>query len=57
MICVQSKATFAVSIDFFINISTTNIHVKCPGMAKFLLQLNKRFTLLPDEASEIIAIP
>ena len=47
---------FAVSLDFFINISSNNIHVKCPGLARFLLQLNKRFALSPDEASEIIAI-
>ncbi len=56
MICIGSKAMFAVSIDFFINISTSNIHVKCPGLARILLQLNKRFAPLPDEASEVIAI-
>ena len=35
---------------------TTDRHVKCPGLAGLLHQLNKRFALLPDEASEIIAI-
>ena len=55
MIC---KAMFAVSIDLFINISwnVQQRHVKCPGLAGFLHQLNKRFALSPDEASEIIAI-
>ena len=43
---------FAVSIDLFTNIS----HVKGPGLAGFLHQLNKRFALSPDKASEIIAI-
>ena len=32
---------------------TTDIHVKCPGMAGFLCQLNKQYALSPDEANVI----
>ena len=35
---------------------TTYRHVKCPGLAGFLCQLNKRFALSPDEVSVVISI-
>ena len=50
MVCTRSMAMFGVSIDLFTNI--------CRNVQKavFLHQLNKRFALSPEEASEIIAI-
>ena len=49
----------AVSMDLFTNISW-NVQqtdmLSVPEWPDFLHQLNKRFALSPDEASEIIAI-